>query len=602
MQAEEPFPGGNRIVDRFARALLVLLAVLLPFEVPLFRVGPLQITTVELALYAALAAWGIARSLAWMRDPSTVSSAMAALRRETVVQAVLLWTAVTFASAVTAPSYRMAAIKFALRSLSGVLVFFAARSLARHRGTDRLLVGALLVGAALSAATAMVDSLVPASGPLWDLFRAGRFTALGLPRASGVFAYPTIGAMYWEAAVPLLVVVPSFVANAANAKVPGRVPSAMMVAVALGAALFVEAILASATRSALFGAAAGAGAMFALGRRSSVPVRNAAALTMAVLVVSAAIPFAASTFGSLLGQRLRFWQDDSWFRAEYQVGTAPRTVSIGQVFSVPLTVRNTGTLTWTAEGEHPFRLGSHWAEPGSAMSHANFEGMRTDLPADVPPGALVEVRGLVRAPAEEGAYRLRWDLVQEGVTWFSERGNATPEVPIEVVSGTAPALPETVADRAAQRPAAPPPPSRPALWRAAVVLWRARPILGIGPDNFRRRYGAVLSPSPAGQPYEDERIHANSLYFETLADLGVAGLAALAMLGLALVRLARDHAKAGRFLALACSVGAGTFFVHGVLDYFMEFTPLFGLFWMLLGLAAAFAVPPQAEGPQGTTR
>jgi len=229
--------------------------------------------------------------------------------------------------------------------------------------------------------------------------------------------------------------------------------------------------------------------------------------------------------------------------------------------------------------------------------------MRTELPGDVPPGAVIELRGLVRGPAEEGDYRLRWDLVQEGVTWFSERGNATPEVPIEVVSGTAPALPESLADLAPERPSDPPTPSRPALWRAAVVLWRGRPILGIGPDNFRRRYEAVLSPAPTGQPYEDDRIHANSLYFETLADLGVAGVAALAVLGFALVRLARDHAKAGRLLALACSVGAGAFFVHGALDYFMEFTPLFSLFWMLLGLAAGSAVPaPRSEVRQRTMR
>ncbi|HSY24011.1 MAG TPA: O-antigen ligase family protein, partial [Polyangiaceae bacterium] len=239
----------------------------------------------------------------------------------------------------------------------------------------------------------------------------------------------------------------------------------------------------------------------------------------------------------------------------------------------------------------------HWVESGSTVSQADFEGIRTDLPVDVPPGGVIDIEALVRGPAEPGDYRLRWDLVQEGVTWFSERGNATPEVPIEVLRGTAPAVPQTAMDRAPVRASDAPAPSRTALWRAAVVLWRQRPILGIGPDNFRRRYEAVLSPAPTGQPYEDDRIHANSLYFETLADLGVAGIAVLAMLGFALVQLARDHAKAGRLLYLACSVGAGSFFVHGALDYFMEFTPLFSLFWVLLGLAAGCVAPPsRSEG------
>jgi len=603
MLAEPPGTPASPLVNRLVRALVVVLGVVLPFEVPLFCVGPLQITTVELALYAALAAWGVALAaalkLAWARDRSILSSAVAALRTDMAGQAALLWIAANFASAFTAPSFRTAALKFALRSLSGVLAFFAVRSLARHPGTARHLVVALLVGAELSAATALIDAVFPASSALWGLFRAGRFTAFGLTRASGVFAYPTIGAMYWEAALPLVIVAPSLVARAA---LPGRVQRASQVGLALGAVLLAEAILASATRSALVGAAAGAGAMLALGRRSSGSVRNGATIALAVLVVSSAIPFATSAFGSLLGQRLRFWHDDSWFRAEYEVGAAPRAVSTGQVFTVPVTLRNTGTLTWTPGGEHPFRLGSHWATPGSTMSHADFEGVRTELPADVPPGGVIKLRGLARGPTAVGVYRLRWDLVQEGVTWFSERGNPSPEVPIEVVSGAAPARPQSVADRAPEIARDAPTPGRSALWRAAAVLWRERPLLGIGPDNFRHRYEAVLGVSPTGQPYADDRIHANNLYFETLADLGLAGVAALALIGFALVRLVVDHARAGRLLGLACGVAAGTFFVHGALDYFLEFTPLFTLFWALLGLAAASAGPPSpSAAPRGTT-
>ena len=60
----------------------------------------------------------------------------------------------------------------------------------------------LLAGALVSAASALVDGLVPGAD-FWTLFRASGFGTFGLQRASGVFAYPTIGAMYWEAAVPI---------------------------------------------------------------------------------------------------------------------------------------------------------------------------------------------------------------------------------------------------------------------------------------------------------------------------------------------------------------------------------------------------------------
>jgi O-antigen ligase len=132
-----------------------------------------------------------------------------------------------------------------------------------------------------------------------------------------------------------------------------------------------------------------------------------------------------------------------------------------------------------------------------------------------------------------------------------------------------------------------PPAPRPRLWRAALVLWRERPLLGVGPDNFRRRYEDVIGPAPNGQPYNDTRIHANNLYLETLADLGLAGIAALAWLAIGLLHALRDSAAAGHFASLGSGAAAAAFFVHGGIDYFLEFTPLFGLFWLLLGLTSA---------------
>ena len=51
------------------------------------------------------------------------------------------------------------------------------------------------------------------------------------------------------------------------------------------------------------------------------------------------------------------------------------------------------------------------------------------------------------------------------------------------------------------------------------MAWREHPLLGLGPDNFRRAYNRYL-----GLRRPDERLHANNLYFETLASLGLAGI------------------------------------------------------------------------------
>jgi hypothetical protein len=441
---------------------------------------------------------------------------------------------------------------------------------------------ALIAGALVSAATAEADSLTPAGNWIWKHFREGEFSTLGLARASGVFAYPTIGAMYWEAVVPLLVVAP-LLGNGAR-RDAGATPRATALAL-LAAALLIAAIFASATRSGLAGAAVACAVLLGLTWRLGAGVRRSALAVLGLVVASSALTVVSTRPGSLLGQRLQWWHDEEWLRVEYLVDTAPRTVHAGASFNVPVTLRNTGTVKWERDGARPTHLAYHWEPVDRPMTLEDYEGLRTVLSRDVPPGGVLEVVAKVRGPAAVGAYRLRWDVVQEEVAWFSNRGNGMPEQPVEVLPSDGSSTVEPSSELPPK--VVPDSPSRSALWRAAVALWRERPLLGIGPDNFRRRYEAVLSPTPDGQSYTDNRIHANSLYFETLADLGLAGIAALAFLAFALVRLVRTHYATGSLLGLGASAAVAAFFVHGAFDYFLEFTPLLGLFWLLLGLTAA---------------
>ncbi len=592
---ERRVPAG-RILNRLASGLLVLLASTLPFEAPLFRLGPLQMTSVELVLYATIAAGGLVFARDWARAGSRPLAAIGAWRGDPMVLAALVWLVVPFASAIGAGSFRAAASKFALRSASGVLVFFVARRLTGATAARRRVIWALLAGALLSSITATLEWLVPSSSSAWEAFREGQFDTLGLVRASGVFGYPTIGAMYWEAAVPLLVTAPLVEAESRS---DGR-STARLGLVGLGTTLLVTAILASATRSGLAGAALASAALLALGRRSMQSLRPAAIVALAVIVTSSGLALSAAGSGSPLGQRLRWWHDDQWLRAEYQVDQTPRVLRLRESFAVPITLRNTGAVAWRHAGAQPVHLGYHWERVDGPSTLADYEGKRTALPADVPPGGEVHVVGVASAPSREGSYRLRWDLAQEGSSWFSDRGNAMPRQSVEVrgeLQSEAPWLP-SAADRVERTAVPPQPPSRLALWKAALVLWRERPWLGIGPDNFRRSYQAVLSPAPTGQPYTDTRIHANSLFFETLADLGLAGMAALALIGWALLCSVQRHAANGRLALLGTAIAAGAFFLHGTLDYFFEFTPLLGLFWLLLGLTAAGDQPaPPFGGP-----
>jgi phosphoglycerol transferase MdoB-like AlkP superfamily enzyme len=88
---------------------------------------------------------------------------------------------------------------------------------------------------------------------------------------------------------------------------------------------------------------------------------------------------------------------------------------------VPLRLRNDGFVTWIPEER--FKFSYHWLSPGSEPVD---EGFRTRLPTEVAPGDAIAIRARVKNLPPPGIYRLQWDLVQEGVTWFSEK-DRTPE-------------------------------------------------------------------------------------------------------------------------------------------------------------------------------
>ena len=134
------------------------------------------------------------------------------------------------------------------------------------------------------------------------------------------------------------------------------------------------------------------------------------------------------------------------------------------------------------------------------------------------------------------------------------------------------------------------------LWTAALRAWRAHPLLGLGPDNFRHVFGTYLNVADA-----DDRLHANNFYLEVLATLGLVGFLAFVAVGVTLGRAARSalEAPARSPLALATCVALGAYLMHGIFDYFLEFTPTYALLWLLAGMLAALARDARAARPVG---
>ncbi len=90
----------------------------------------------------------------------------------------------------------------------------------------------------------------------------------------------------------------------------------------------------------------------------------------------------------------------------------------GAAITVPVTLTNAGSLTW--DPAQKFDLAYHIFTPSGAVFV--WDGTRTLLSAPVAPGASVTVNATVTLPATPGSFALKFDLVQEGVSWFSGQG------------------------------------------------------------------------------------------------------------------------------------------------------------------------------------
>jgi hypothetical protein len=584
---ESPFVALLPALRWISQAALLALSVALPFELvrPVAPLGPLKLSSVEVFLYLTVGAWLAARCVAWwagrgragaLRQPATWRGL------SEVHRAAGLWSLALLLSAALAPFERAAAVKFALRSVGGVIFFVAAADLLDSRRAIGRALAALGAGAVL-ASLLMVLELVIGAGfaLLLRPFHAQTFGVLGLARASGPFQYPNIATMYLEAVLPALVATGVVAAGEWESRLGWRV----LAVTALAALSLVTAIVLAASRAGLITAMVVLLGLAVMARDLRVlrrlSIGLAAALVIVVLIAQGVSP--------LLALRLRFWHQGGWYSSGIDpvpdAEPLPSELPVGGRTQVRLSIHNTGVLPWPAAGDKPVKLSYHWMSE-DAEQLIVLDGERTELPRDLPPGDRAEVVATVTAPARAGRYLLWWDLVHENVTWFSDTGDpgqwqaVTVGAPTAARKGKGRSARRMLNDNSFNEF------SRIALWSAAARAFRDHPILGLGPDNFRHVYGRYL-----GRVGTDERLHANNFYVEIMATMGMLGVLALVTLMVALARTARRavEGRGGRTLSLGVTAGLAAYFIHGTLDYFLEFTPTYVLFWLLCGALAALA-------------
>ena len=113
----------------------------------------------------------------------------------------------------------------------------------------------------------------------------------------------------------------------------------------------------------------------------------------------------------------------SVYRARYLHWQLPERLTPGEEATLRLSLLNNSSGLWRAQptnGQVPVFLSYHWIDHRGR--YAVYDGLRSLLPGDVPPGGRVDVDLRVRLPRQPGQYVLEISPMQENVAWFHDKG------------------------------------------------------------------------------------------------------------------------------------------------------------------------------------
>ena len=123
------------------------------------------------------------------------------------------------------------------------------------------------------------------------------------------------------------------------------------------------------------------------------------------------------------------------YKADITLAAPLTALKAGQKQTINVRVKNASDILWlvygTGEGvKYRVAVGDAWLDKDGKLI-TSMDG-RYGLPADLRPGREVEVPLVITAPANPGKYILQLDMVQEGVTWFQDKGSPVLKVNVDV--------------------------------------------------------------------------------------------------------------------------------------------------------------------------
>ena len=118
----------------------------------------------------------------------------------------------------------------------------------------------------------------------------------------------------------------------------------------------------------------------------------------------------------------------SEFKAEIVVENPPTVLKVNSLSTLQVKVKNVSNVIWPVGSS--INLAYHWLnKDGKAIV---FDGLRTPIPHDMKPNEELVLGTKVSAPNQAGDYILEFDMVQEEVAWFKDKGSKTTRINIKV--------------------------------------------------------------------------------------------------------------------------------------------------------------------------
>lgn len=97
---------------------------------------------------------------------------------------------------------------------------------------------------------------------------------------------------------------------------------------------------------------------------------------------------------------------------------------------IQVNVKNSGTMTWVPNDKNNISLSYHVLDESD--NKVVLEGDRAKLANSIKSGEGIDFQLKINAPDKPGRYIIELDMVQEGVTWFKEKGSKTFNIELEV--------------------------------------------------------------------------------------------------------------------------------------------------------------------------